>query len=139
MNAIFLDANIFVRFLIKDDEKKSEDVKSLFQAIESGKLNAETHAIVLAEIVWTLNSFYKLKKEKIMECIALILDLKGLKIIDAKIISRAVEIFKNLNIDFIDAFCASLVADRQIKYICSYDRDFDKIKDIKRIEPRDLI
>ena len=139
MTMIFLDANIFIRFLTKDDRKKAEDVRKLFELIEGGKIKAQTHIIVLAEIVWTLHSFFKIKKETIAEYIALLLDLKNLTMNDEKIIGRAIEIFKNRNIDFIDAFCASLAEEHQIKYICSYDRDFDKIKDIKRIEPRDLI
>ncbi|HEY4495645.1 MAG TPA: PIN domain-containing protein [Candidatus Paceibacterota bacterium] len=139
MTMIFLDANIFIRFLTKDDRKKAEDVRKLFELIESGRIKAQTHIIVLAEIVWTLHSFFKVKKETIAEYITLLFDLKNLAINDEKIISRAIETFKNRNIDFIDAFCASLATEHQIKYICSYDRDFDKIKDIKRIEPRDLI
>jgi len=74
MTMIFLDANIFIRFLTKDDRKKAEDVRKLFELIEGGKIKAQTHIIVLAEIVWTLHSFFKIKKETIAEYIALLLD-----------------------------------------------------------------
>ena len=139
MIRIFFDANVFIRFLIKDDHKKADDARKLFELIEQGKIKAETSVIVLAEIVWVLHSFCRVEKKEISEYISLLVDLKNLLIKDKEIINRAVEIFKNHNIDFIDAFCASLAMKNKIKYICSYEKDFDRIEGVKRIEPSELI
>lgn len=130
MKIIFLDTNIFIRFLVKDNKKMALEAKKLFELIEKGKIKAETDLIVLAEIVWVLSSFFKLKKQDIFEYISLLLRMQNLLVKDENIILKALDIYRKKNIDFIDAFCAALVLKRKIEYICSYDNDYDKIEGI---------
>lgn len=138
MKHIFIDSNIFLRFLVKDNLKMAQEARGLFELMEKGKIRGETDIIILTEIVWTLGSFFKIGKNDIVEYISLLLNFKNLVIKDKEIIERALDIFRSNNIDFIDAFCGGLLLKRKIKYICSYDKDFDKIDGILRIEPRDL-
>ena len=105
----------------------SHEAKKLFELIEKGKIKGETDIIILTEIVWTLNSFFKIGKNDIVEYISLLLNLKNMVIKDKEIIEKALDIFRDNNVDFIDAFCGGLLLRRKIKYICSYDEDFDKI------------
>lgn len=143
MKNVFLDTNIFIRFLVKDNSKMFNETKKLFCLIEKGKIKAETDVIVITEIIWVLSSYFKLSRRKIFEYISLLFKMKNLTIQDSTIIIRALEIYQKLSVDFIDAFCATLTIKKKIKYICSYDKDFDKIfnnfNTAKRIEPDDLI
>lgn len=138
MRNIFIDTNIFIRFLIGDNEKMAEETRKLLELIEKGKLRGETDIVVIAEIVWTLNSFFKVKKEEVVESINLLLNLKNLTIKNKEIIERAINIYSKTNIDFIDAFCAATSLKAKIDYVCSYDKDYDKIEGVRRVEPSDL-
>ena len=58
--ALFLDANIFLRFLTGDDRRKTAATRRLIQRAVDGELNFNTHPMILAEAVWVLESYYKL-------------------------------------------------------------------------------
>jgi len=43
--------------------------------------------------------------------------------------------YASKNIDFEDALIFAHMEKNQIKEICSYDRDFDKLIELRRLEP----
>ncbi|OGF21685.1 hypothetical protein A2Y83_03480 [Candidatus Falkowbacteria bacterium RBG_13_39_14] len=63
----FLDTNIFLRFLIQDEISKVAECQKLFEFIESGEIKAITSSLVLAELTWTGLSFYKIKKNAMVD------------------------------------------------------------------------
>ena len=71
---LFLDTNIFMRFFIKDNEQMVEQVKRIFFLAETGKYKLATSTIVLTEIMYTLQSFYKLEVKDIEKYIASIFE-----------------------------------------------------------------
>jgi predicted nucleic-acid-binding protein len=135
---LFLDANIIIRFLVRDDERKAEHVKELFLLLEAGKISAETDMIVIAEIVWVLSSFYKLDRETIAEYISLFLATKYLVVKEKPLVQKAIELYKKVNVDFIDCFVA-VTANKRKAVVCSYDKDFNKFEGVERIEPEDIL
>lgn len=135
---VFLDANIIIRFLVRDDEQKAEQVKQLFLFLEAGKISAETDMIVVAEIVWVLSSFYKLDRETIAEYLTLFLATKYLVVKEKPLIQKSIELYKRVSADFIDCFVAAAASKRKA-LICSYDKDFNKFEGIERLEPEDIL
>lgn len=135
----FLDSNIFLRPVVKDDLKKVKECEELFGEIKRGKARAFTSNLILAEIVWTGLKFYKIKKGELIQALKGILDFKNLKIVDNFDPRLAIEIYEKLPIKFIDALIVSnpKIFKKEITII-SYDEDFDKI-DIKRKEPKDVL
>jgi predicted nucleic-acid-binding protein len=136
----FLDSNIFLRFFA--DEKNSKvqvECSELIGNIREGKIKAYTSHLVLAEVVWTLDSYYEAEKEKIVKVLDTIESLNGLKIIDNFETHLANTIFSEKSIKFIDALIASNPKIQLKKMvIVSYDKDFDKLG-VKRVEPSDII
>ncbi|MCK4781593.1 PIN domain-containing protein [Candidatus Parcubacteria bacterium] len=135
----FIDTNIFLRILAKEDEKSFRECYSFLKLVEIKQIKAVTSPLVLAEIDWVLENFYKYKKAEAVKALKSISKLRGLKIISDVNIFLAVEIYKNHSIKFIDALIASnsKIIKKEIM-IVSYDKDFDKIKVIRK-EPRELI
>lgn len=127
--ADFIDANLLIRYLL--NEPKAELVEKLFI---SGKKLYLTD-IVLAEVIWTLTSFYRFKKEKFIQPV---LDLLAQGFIEAnkKLLKNALEIYGRYNVDYIDAYLAASVLESKGKKIYSFDRDYDKIPGIHRVEPK---
>ncbi|MFH1713288.1 MAG: PIN domain-containing protein [Candidatus Jacksonbacteria bacterium] len=130
----FLDTNIFLRFLIKENKKTFNDCERLFSLIEQGKIKAVVSSYVMAEIVWVLLSFYKFDKNKIIEALR-VFQAAGISIKDQVDFNLTLILFEKYKVKFIDCLIASQKAVQNKKMtIISYDQDFDKFR-VKRIEP----
>lgn len=134
----FIDTNIFLRVLHKENEKSFHECMTFLQAVKVNQCEAQTATIVLTEVVWTLNSFYKISKGKIIEGLLSIVNMNGLKIIDTYNHSLALKLFERYSVKYIDALIASLspIIDKEMTVV-SYDRDFDKLK-VLRQEPSSI-
>ena len=126
MKKLFVDTNIFLRFILKDNLRQAEKVKDLFKAAEGKKVVLKTNVLVIAEFAWTLKSFYKFSKKKICNRIKKILQLDFIQIDEKDSVLEAINIFEKKNVDFIDCLNFVFAKDRQLK-IASFDRDFDKL------------
>jgi len=131
-----LDTNIFLRTLIREDEKTFSDCLIFLELVKSNKINAVLPGVVLSEIAWVLKSFYKFPKSKVHQALKSILKLSGLKIVDNYDYEKTLKFFENKNVKYIDCLIASLAKDKNYT-IVSYDKDFDKLK-IKRLDPSDF-
>jgi len=135
----FVDTNIFLRVLLKDEEKTFKDCLLFLEEIKNGRIKAITSNLVLAEINWTLLKFYEFSKEDIIKGLNSISSLKYLKFVDDFNPILAIKFYKDHSVKFIDALIAS---NREIfnkeMAIVSYDRDFDKLGDW-RVEPKEII
>lgn len=130
-----IDANIILRFLTNDDPVKAEACAKLLEKVERNELRVWLPDLVLADIVWTLEKFYRVDKVEIAELLAPLVSLRGMHCADKKGVLRALSIYTRHNIDWTDAFVASQIISGDGETIYSYDRDFDKIEGIGRAEP----
>lgn len=139
MGKYFLDTNIFLRTLIREDEISFQECCRLLKAVKLNRIKAITANIVLAEIVWTLSSYYHFPKKEVVRAAKSIANLRGLKIIDDYDLSVALGIFESKNVRYIDCLIASI---RKIQaknwIIISYDQDFDKLNVLKK-EPKEVL
>ena len=126
--ASFIDANLILRYLLNDPE--ADSVEQLFQKQEELILSS----LVVAEVVWTLTSFYRWPKPEIIPPLLSLIRLPFIKT-DKNLILNALEIYHQHNIDYIDAYLVALMNKRGVKTLYSYDRHFDKVKSIKRRRP----
>ncbi len=134
----FVDTNIFIRILVKEDERSFHECFQFFQHVYSGKIKIITSSLVLAEVHWVLSSFYRFEKDKTIEALQNILNTR-VRVKDGSNVSFALEMFRNTNVKLTDAFIAShpLIEKRRAT-IVSYDKDFDKLG-IPRKEPGEII
>jgi predicted nucleic acid-binding protein len=134
----FIDSNIFIRTLHKENEKSFLECVSLLKSIKKNRIDACTGTVVLAEIAWTLRSFYQIEKTIISAGLRSILNINGIRIIDNYNHNTALDIYEKYSIKYIDALIASIddVFSKKMT-IVSYDRDFDKLK-VLRKEPGEI-
>ena len=135
MKKKFIDTNIFLRYLTKDDPLRYDRCKGLFKKTIEGKLDLVTSGMVIAELVWTLLSHYKAPKADVIEKISIIVSTKNIFIPEKDIIVDALVLFGRKNIDYIDAYNAVFMKYHGLNEVYSYDTDFDTIENIKREEP----
>jgi predicted nucleic acid-binding protein len=131
----FLDTNIFLRHLTGEPLDQAEKSTTLFEKIERGEIAATTSLIVIFEVVFTLERFYKQKKENIRDMILPLLELPNIHIQGKRQLQRVFAFYVGHNISFADAYHVVFMQQNKLKEIISYDRDFDKIPTITRKEP----
>lgn len=135
MKRKFIDTNIFLRYLTRDDPLRYEKCREILKKGVEGKIGLVTSEMVIAELIWTLLSYYKVSKADIVEKISVIVSTENLYIPDKDIIMDAVILYSRKNIDYIDAYNAVFMRYHDFQDIYSYDGDFDLIEGIKREEP----
>jgi predicted nucleic acid-binding protein len=135
----FVDTNIFLRVLLKDELRSFNECVRFLEKIKHGEIFAFTSTLVLAEINWVLLNIYKFPKIDIIEGLFSILNLKNLRIKDEFQLGLALKIYAIFPIKFVDALIASnSKIYKKEAVVVSYDKDFDKIG-IKRKEPSQII
>lgn len=122
MEEAFVDANVFLRFLLKDDAARAEAARRLFRRAMDGEALLKTNELVIAELVWTLESFYKIPRDEITDKIQIILQSEGLEVSHSDLLGRALIGYRDLNVDFIDAYNAVWSQKYSLKKFVSYDR-----------------
>ncbi len=131
----FVDTNVFLRFLVNDDPEKADACEMLFRRAITGEESLFTTDMVMAEIVWVLESYYELRKSDVREKLEKILNTQNLDCPNREIIINALAAYEEKNIDYIDAYNAFILKMKGIDEVYSYDRHYDRIKWMKRIEP----
>jgi predicted nucleic acid-binding protein len=135
MKKRFVDTNIFLRYLTADDQAKYCKCKELFERTVAGKETLVTSDMVMAEVIWTLLSYYKLPKEEVIEKVSKILNTPNIVVENHKVFSEALLLYSLKNIDFIDAYNSVYMKHNRMEEIYSYDKDFDGLEFLNRIEP----
>lgn len=131
----FLDTNIVLRHLLRDDHDKATASKELLARLERGEDKARTSDIVIAEVVFVLERSYRVPKEEIREHLLPIILFPGLMLPSKRLYLRAFEFYVEKNISFADAYNAALMEKLKISRVASYDPHFDRIEGIQRFEP----
>ncbi len=135
MKKVFIDTNIFLRYLTKDDPVQYPRCRNLFKKAQNGEMLLVTSTLVIAELIWTLSSHYQVAKEQIIEKVSIIVGSAAVQIPDKEIIAEALVIYARKNVDYIDAYNSILMRQLGLKEIYSYDQDFDKLETVQRLEP----
>ena len=136
MTTCFIDTNLFIRYLTNDDPQKADRVDRLLEQAVNGEIELITAEIVLAEVVWVLESYYKIEKARIAEMLKAILSTPGLKVLNGRIVEKALQYYSLQNIDFVDAYIVALMQKHKITGIYSFDKKhLDRITHITRLEP----
>ncbi len=133
----FIDTNVFLRFLTKDDPVKAARCRELLKNATEGDLKLYTTDLVVAELIWVLRSpkTYNLSPSEIFEIIIPLLTIKNLYFPCKNVFLDIMELFKTENIDFIDAYNSVIMRGRKIDTVYSYGKHFDQLPDVVRQEP----
>ena len=135
----FLDTNIILRYLTRDDEVKARACFELFQRLKRGEETVSTCEAVVTEVAYVLSSSrapYRLSHEEIRARLSPIIALRGLRLPHKRVYQRALDIWATcLFLDFEDALIAAHMEEQGIREVLSYDTDFDRVSGIARAEP----
>lgn len=117
-----VDANVVLRYLLRDHEKLYKEAEALFNEAFSGKSKIFLLDSVVAEVVYVLSGLYKVKREEIAQVLMELLKGKGINATDKDVLFEALKIFGLKNLDFVDCL------------ICAYSRKFPVISFDKKVK-----
>ena len=131
---MFIDANILI-FAVLDEEEKGDRCRDLLDSITHGQ-KATTSCLVLDEVMWSIK---RSKRESIIEMVLKnFYEMPNLEIVAVPFNAplAAARMMKEYNLKPRDAMHLATMQHYGITTIASDDKDFDRIKGIKRIVPK---
>ena len=96
----FIDTNIFIRFLTNDIPEKADACENLFREAAEKNESFFTTEMVIAEIIWVLESYYELPKKEVQEMVEKILITPFLFCPQKDLILNALSLYGDKNIDY---------------------------------------
>lgn len=134
MKPLFIDTNIFI-YAAGSSHPYKKPSESILEKIARNRVKAATSTEVFQEILYR----YLAINERIrglaifddcIKIVPIVLPVTKQDILKARQIIQEYTFIRTR-----DAVHMAIMLNRGIKTICSYDKDFDKINEIKRLEP----
>jgi uncharacterized protein len=119
---VFVDTNLFLRYLTNDVPDQADAVERLLRRAAAGEVSLVANSLVMAEIVWTLESFYELPKSDIQDKVLAILNTPGLEVARSELVLQAISWYIRQNVDFIDAHNAAWMMNQDMQTVYTFDR-----------------
>jgi predicted nucleic acid-binding protein len=135
MEKALVDANVILRYLTRDPPAMAEAALKIFNEARSGKISLSIIPITVAEVVWTLESFYGYSKQQIADTMTQFLLCEGLEVEGLDLLIGALTLFSEKNLNFADAILAITALRKGPKIIYSLDHHLNRVDGLKRLEP----
>ncbi len=134
MDKKYIDASVFIQGILRDDNKSKE----IILKIANKEFIGVTSVLSWDEIVFVVQKF--LGRDLALREGKRFFNLPNIEFIEVRkeIILRAQKLIEKYRIKPRDAIHSATAVNLNIKEIISEDSDFDKIKELKRISPKDL-
>lgn len=120
-----VDANVIVALLLGGGRADFERARAFFESIREGSSQALVPSAVLAECVYVLTRIYKVTRVETAAKLLALLDYRGM-IVESPAARRALELYRDRGVDFVDALVAATARERGWR-VFSFDRDLERL------------
>jgi len=134
----YLDANVIIRYIVKDNAAMFAASEVLFERLEAGEERVALLDVTVAEVVHVLTSriLYDMNSRDVADRLHTILGARGIQMSNKARCMNALEIFATYSfLNFGDSFVAAAAFEETTPEVCSFDRGFDRVPGITRLEP----
>jgi len=128
MEKKLIDANVLLRYLLKDDETLFKKAYELLERVKDGKEFIIIPESVLAECVYVLLRIYKVDRQIITEKLKLLFLYKGVVNPDKEDLIDSINLFGKTNLSIVDCILFSKSVNNKMP-IFTFD---DELKSICR-------
>jgi len=129
-----IDANVFLE--VELAQKRLKECKIYLKRVMTGEIGAVTTSFIIDTISILMDNA-ECDSAQIRRFHLSLLKYKGLDIYDLTMVDRiaATDHMKSFDLDFDDAAAYAAMMATGTKEIVSFDKHFDKVPEIRRIEP----
>lgn len=128
MKTLILDTNIFLRFLLNDIPSQTQKIEAVLTKAKIAKIKLYVPQIVIFEIVFALDKYYKFPKNQIIDKLDSILKTTYFNIQDKETFLQAMEIYTKKDISFVDCFLLG-IAKIQNQDIFTFNQELVKLSE----------
>lgn len=128
LNNYWLDANVILRYLTKDNKILSPKSKIIIDNIANYKCFAYVNTLVLHEVIYILENVYDVNRKDISESIYNFISISHINIVDIhkQYLKLALEDYSKTKIDFPDCVYKQICKENKYRLL-SFDKDFEKL------------
>lgn len=127
----FVDTNVLVRHLTGDPP----DQAARASAYLAGADDLLLPDLILAEVAYVLESYYEAPRAQVAETLRAILAFPAVRVADAELLQRAVEVYDVHRLDFADAYLVASAERTGVNLVASFDRAIERVGTVRREEP----
>jgi predicted nucleic acid-binding protein len=131
----FLDTNILLRHLLQDHPEQSPRATAYLARIENGEVRVRIADTVIFETVFTLQRQYGHPKAAIRDNLLPLVELPGFVLPGKRRFRQVFDLYVDRNLSFVDAYHAVLMKQLKLSEIVTFDKQFDRVPGIRRVEP----
>ena len=129
----FVDTNILIRHLTNDPPDQARRATAILENSERLILTD----VVVAELVYVLESYYEQPKKQVAQAVQSLLTLPSIALADHDLVLRAIELYEHARLDFAEAYLAAAAELSGVGSVASFDRTLDRVDGIERIQRSD--
>lgn len=131
---VLLDSNVILRHALGDDPAHGRQALWLFEQAGAGSLRLLVPSLVIAQVVWTLESFYRASREYITGLLQALLETPGVTALEPRVASRCLEVYAAHRIEIVDAYLVALAEENKIPVLATFNKkDFRRFPHLKLI------
>jgi predicted nucleic acid-binding protein len=127
----FVDTNILVRHLTGDPPAQARRATRYLENADE-LLLAD---LIAAEVVYVLESYYDAPRGQVAETLRAILAYPAVRVVDADLLQRAIELYEVHRLDFADAYIVASAERTGVGAVASFDRAIGRAGTVRRDEP----
>lgn len=127
----FLDTNVLIRHLTGDPPAQARRATAFLERAEELLLPD----LIVAEVVYVLESFYELERQRVAELVRAIIGFPAIMVVAEPLLVRALEVYEVDRLDFADAYLVANAEASGVETIASFDRTIDRVTTVRRLEP----
>jgi len=127
----FVDTNVLIRHLTGDPPELAARATRYLAAADDLLLPD----LILAEVAYVLESFYETPRAQVATTLRAVLAFSAIRVLDADLLQRAVEVYEVHRLDFADAYLVASAERTGVGVIASFDRGIDRVTTVRREEP----
>jgi predicted nucleic-acid-binding protein len=117
----FVDSNILVRHLTGDPPDQAR--------------RATAVDLVVAEVVYVLESVYEVERERVAELVRAVIGFPAIVVADEALLLRTLELYEQYRIHFAESYLAACAELSGVGTVASFDRAIDRVPTVERLEP----
>ena len=131
---VLLDTHVILRHALGDDPSHRRQALRLFEQAGEGTLRLLVSSLVIAQVVWTLESFYRASREYIAGLLQALLETPGVTALEPRVVSRCIEIYGAHDIEIVDAYLVALAEETKTPVLATFNKkDFRRFPHLKLI------
>lgn len=138
MQSRFIETNILLRQIARDQTLQTRLTDQLFQQLASGEVDGLISMTVFFETAYVLEKIYGMSRQQVADAIEEVSVAAGIRMIDVEIelVPSTLELYKTYpQLSFADCYHAVLALEHCNGEIYTFDQEFRRVPGITRLEP----